>query len=49
MTKSNHKREVFPENEPPPILGSWKRMYVVVLVLHAILIFCFWLFSQYWS
>lgn len=33
------------EDEKPPILGSWNRMYAFVLILHAILIFCFYLFT----
>ena len=32
--------------EQPPILGSWPRMYTVVLVLHVILIVLFYLFSN---
>jgi hypothetical protein len=35
--------------EPPPILGSWRRMYTVVLVVHGLLILAFWLFGRYWS
>ena len=31
--------------EEAPILGSWKRMYVTVLVAHVILILFFYLFS----
>lgn len=32
--------------EQPPLLGSWPRMYTVVLVLHVILIVLFYLFSN---
>ncbi|MBI1193495.1 MAG: hypothetical protein GC205_10015 [Bacteroidetes bacterium] len=38
-----------PELEPPPVLGTWRRMYTVVLVLHVLLIIGFWLFGRYWS
>jgi len=37
------------ELEPPPVLGTWRRMYTVVLVVHALLIIGFWLFGRYWS
>ena len=32
--------------EPPPLLGSWRRMYIAVLVLHVLLIILFYLFSN---
>jgi len=35
--------------EPPPVLGSWRRMYTVVLVVHGLLIMAFWLFGRYWA
>lgn len=44
--------EIIPENEEldePPILGSWQRMYITVLVLHVIVITLFYLFSQAYS
>ena len=34
------------EVEDPPILGNWKNMYVVVLVLHTLLIIAFYLISR---
>ena len=33
------------EEEKPPILGTWNRLYAFVLVLHAILIVLFYLFT----
>lgn len=33
------------ENEKPPILGSWNRLYAFVLILHTILIILFYLFT----
>ncbi len=35
-----------PDDETPPILGSWKNIYTVVLVLHVVLIILFYLFSN---
>lgn len=32
-------------DESPPILGSWRNIYAVVLVLHVLLIVLFYLFS----
>ncbi|WP_197494075.1 hypothetical protein [Lewinella sp. 4G2] len=32
-------------NEAPPLLGSWRRMYVAVLVAHLALVVFFYLFS----
>ncbi|HLJ18040.1 MAG TPA: hypothetical protein VKV15_26335 [Bryobacteraceae bacterium] len=33
-------------DEPPPFLGRWPRVYVVVLVYLAFLIFAFYLFTR---
>jgi hypothetical protein len=33
------------EDEKPPILGTWNRLYTVVLILHFILIILFYLFT----
>lgn len=30
-----------PEGENPPIMRTWQRMYVLVLILHALLILFF--------
>jgi hypothetical protein len=33
-----------PANEPPPLLGSWPRLYALVIgVLALIILFCGWL------
>lgn len=37
------------EEEKPPILGSWKKMYLAILVIHAIVLFIFWLFTQHYA
>ncbi len=31
---------------PPPILGTWNRLYVLVLVMHAVFIFLFYWFTK---
>jgi hypothetical protein len=33
-------------DEPPPFLGTWRRIYVAVLVYLALLIFGFYLFTR---
>jgi hypothetical protein len=35
-----------PDDESPPLLGSWRNIYIFVLVLHVILIISFYFFSQ---
>lgn len=34
------------ENEEPPVLGSWRNIYIFVLSLHAVIILFFYLFSH---
>ena len=34
------------EDDTPPVLGSWRRVYTVVLVLHLLLILAFYFFSR---
>ena len=34
-----------PNDETPPILGSWRNIYAIVLVVHVLLIVFFYLFS----
>jgi hypothetical protein len=36
-------------NEPPPILGSWRNLNIVVLAWLAFLILLFYAFTQYFS
>lgn len=40
-----------PDNGPDesPILGSWRNMYIFVLVLHALIILLFYLFTRAYS
>lgn len=37
------------QEDRPPIFRSWNQMYLFVLVLHAIIIFLFYLFTQAYS
>jgi hypothetical protein len=37
------------EDEPPPMLGTWPRVYVFVLVYLAIVIFVFYLFEVHFA
>jgi len=41
-----HKSPHQVEDEPPPILSSWRRIYVIVLVYLALLIFAFYIFTR---
>jgi len=36
-------------DDPPPLLGTWPRVYTFVLVYLAAVIFAFWLFSRAFS
>jgi hypothetical protein len=36
-------------DEPPPILGTWPRLYTAVLVYLVVLIALFYWFGQAWS
>ena len=35
--------------DPPPIFKSWSQMYVMVLLIHAFIIFAFYLFTKFYS
>ena len=37
------------EIDPPPILGSWRNMYLFVLALHALLILAFYFISRVYT
>jgi hypothetical protein len=41
---NDERKEIL--DEPPPILGSWRRVYIAVLCYSAALIFCFYLFAR---
>jgi hypothetical protein len=36
-------------DDPPPFLGTWRRVYAAVAVYLAVLITSFWLFAKAWS
>ncbi len=38
-----------PDDGPPPILKTWNRMYLFVLILHAIIITLFYWFTKAYS
>ena len=40
---------VSPESEQRPPLGSWSRMYALVLVTEAVLVTVFYWFTQYFA
>ena len=46
MSGVPHKLPHAIEDEPPPILGQWRRIYLVVLVYLALLIFAFYVFTR---
>jgi hypothetical protein len=36
-----------PDDEPPPILGSWRRLYALVIgELLLVIAFCYWLSTR---
>ena len=41
------KREVL--DDPPPFLGSWRRIYWGIVLYLAVLILLFWLFTRAWK
>ncbi len=36
-------------DEPPPFLGTWKRVYRFVLIYLAVIIFLSWLFTKHYA
>jgi hypothetical protein len=42
---TNHSTRAM-EDEPPPILGTWRRIYIVVLCYLAFLILALYLFGR---
>jgi hypothetical protein len=37
------------DDDKPPILKSWNQLYALVLILHALIITLFYLFTQAYS
>lgn len=37
------------DDDPPPILGTWKNIYCFVLVYLAALIVLFWVFTRHYA
>ena len=46
MSGTPHKTLHAAEDEPPPILGTWRRIYVIVLCYVALLIVGFYIFTR---
>ena len=38
-----------PKDTPPPILGTWKRLYTTVLIVHLLFLIGFYLFTRYYA
>ena len=36
-------------DEPPPFLGTWRRVYTLVLLYLAAVITVFWIFTRYFA
>jgi hypothetical protein len=36
-------------DDPPPFLGTWRRVYALVLAYLAAVIFVFWIFTRYFA
>ena len=36
-------------DEPPPFLGTWKRVYIAVVLYLIVLITLFWRFGEAWK
>src|SRR2546425_4225341 len=56
LRKHDQRRKGFPsmipvppEDEPPPFLGSWRRVYTVVLAYLACVIVAFYVFTRIFS
>ncbi|MEM9920896.1 MAG: hypothetical protein AAF990_22545 [Bacteroidota bacterium] len=43
-----HSKES-PQEERPPVFKTWKQLYIFVLVLHALIIFLFYLITRAYS
>jgi hypothetical protein len=37
---------IYTRDEPPPFLGSWRRVYAAVLIYLVVVIFAFYLFTR---
>ncbi len=43
------KKVTTTDTERPPILGTWNRFYLVVMITHALLILFFYLITKWYS
>ena len=44
-----HEAEIEDQDASPPLFGTWQKFYAVILIVHALIIFVFWLFSNAYS
>lgn len=49
MSKETESKQDINQQAKPPILGSWKNMYIFVFGHLIVLILLFYLFTQYFS
>ena len=47
MTEEKTTRD--PADEPPPLLGRWRNVYILVVVELAVLVAAFWAFARWAS
>jgi hypothetical protein len=40
---------MIPDDEPPPFLGSWRRIYIATLIYLALVITAFYVFTKAWA
>lgn len=46
MSVQQAENNPLPEDEQPPILGSWRTLYLLVIILHFVLIGLFYWFTR---
>jgi len=47
--KNQHTQQPIDQKDAPPIMGTWQRLYILILVLHAIILSLFFLFTKTYS
>lgn len=41
-----HQRPAVPDDEPPPILGTWRRVYIAILIYLCVIIAASYWFAR---
>ena len=51
MSMGSNERDAVNDsnNERPPLLGTWRNLYIFVLIYLAVVIFLFWLFTRHYA